>query len=160
MTQHGGDSDRMPDLADLIQAKMDEGVSMHELARRTRDRIDHQTISRWRNREMTQCPRDSGVFEAFSDVLGVNVDQVLLSMAVQLGVPVKRPASTAAFLPPDAERLTDDQRRALRMLIKSIVEAPPAAAPSRDEVALAAHTRKRPAPPSEPPKDRRGRHSP
>lgn len=131
------DSDRMPDLAELIQAKLDVGESLRSLARASGDRIDHQTVDRWHRRAVTQFPRSAAVFEGFAAALGVSVDQVVLSMAVQLGAPVRRSMSPAAIQLPGADRLTEEQRRALRMLIKSIVGSQTVTEP-RSEYGLAA----------------------
>ncbi|HVW43301.1 MAG TPA: hypothetical protein VHC18_18325 [Amycolatopsis sp.] len=131
----------MPDLADLIQRRRDAGRSYRAIAHDSGDLLDAPTVERWHKRAMTQFPRDMDTFVGWARALDENVEQVLLSMASQLGVPVPRYDPAAGILPAGAERLTFEQRRALRALVRSIVDVQPREEPvtAKAEVDLAGH---------------------
>lgn len=122
MVEHDPDSEFMPDLADLIQRRLDAGETIRGLARKSGDRVAHQTFAKWHARDVTQFPREPEVFIGMAAALDENVEQVLLAMASQLGVPLPRYDRAAGILPAGSERLTYEQRRALRSLVRSIVD--------------------------------------
>lgn len=120
MPAEAPDSERMPDMADLIQRRRDAGDSYRDIARRTGEVVDFQTVERWHKRAMRQFPRDPEVFTGFARALDENVEQVVLSMAVQLKVPVRR--YSEANMVPGLERLSPDQRHAFRLLVRLVAE--------------------------------------
>lgn len=141
VVEHGPDSEAMPDLADLIQRRRDAGRSYRQIARDSGDLIDAPTVERWHKRTMSQFPRDMDTFVGWARALDENVEQVLLSMASQLGVPVPQYDPAAGILPAGSERLTYEQRRALRALVRSIIDAQATepAAPAQPALDIAAH---------------------
>lgn len=139
MPEPSADSERMPDLADLIQRRRDAGDSYRDIARHTGGAVDHPTVERWHKRTTDQFPRNAKVFSGFARALDENVEQIVLSMALQLGVPIPRYDTTAGILPAGAERMTYEQRRALRALVRAIVEVLPDSLPAKGDVDLAAH---------------------
>lgn len=124
MTRRNGpqDSDRMPTLSELIAERRDrDGVSIQGMARESGGRLAPQTIDQWVLGEVSQFPRSAVVFEAFADVLYTSVEFVVLAMAAQLGVPVRRVGSDPPV--PGVSALTHDQLAALRALVRSITRA-------------------------------------
>lgn len=129
MAKKPPDSDDVLTIAQLVQAQIDNGVSLRQLEANSGGVVKYQHFDKLRRGEVTQWPRSAEAIEATAQALEVDVRQVVLSYAAQFGIDVREHRSAlAAMLPAGTHRLTLPQARAIAALVRLFVEAADGAA--------------------------------
>lgn len=112
-----------PDLATLIGAHQERTKeSFRAMARRSDDRVHHQSLQGWATQPPRGFPKKQETFEALARILDTDVTTVLLAFARSLGLDVRGSGpDESRVLPPVAERLTDRQRDVLLSVLDVMV---------------------------------------
>ena len=118
-----GDGRAQPDLAGLIGAHQQRTrESFRAMARRSGDRLHHQSLQGWASAPPKAFPKKRETFEQLAEVLDTDVTTVVLAFARSLGLDVRASGPAAdRVLPPDAERLTERQRAVLLSVVDVMV---------------------------------------
>lgn len=119
------DQDDGPDLAALIRAHQERtGESFRAMARRSGDRVHHQSLQGWATGAPRGFPKKQDTFAALADVLETDVTTVLLAFARSLGLDVRAAGpEESRVLPPTAAGLTERQREVLLSVLDVMVRS-------------------------------------
>jgi len=125
--QAGGrrDSSAVPTIAELITAYRDRtGTPSYEvMARKVRSELQPNRLHQLH----TATPKsfaEARTMELLAELLEVPVATIVLAYASSLGIPVKDSSTELArTLPPGTEKLTLEDRDAIRAIIKALIDA-------------------------------------
>lgn len=116
---------RVPSLPDLIDAyRRRTGHSYNDMAARVRGEITSQQLQKLAMEPIRQFPKKAGTVQLLSELLDVSVTTVVLAYARSLGLPVKQTGTMLEVtLPPGTEDLTVEDREAVRMITRQLIDA-------------------------------------
>lgn len=109
----------VPTLGDLVNAAVDRGTNVTDLADAAG--VNRSWIYKMRDNEVRGFPDVENV-EPFARVLGVRIETLLLAYAKSLGLPLRQGGSRlASLLPAEAAKLNEKQVEALVQVIRAMV---------------------------------------
>lgn len=114
----------MPTIGELIQARMDStGASYGDLSRKANHALGVQHLQKLVTQPIKEFPKPRTV-ELLADLLELPATTIVLSFAAALGLPVSQAGPALAnALPPGTDVLTGEDRDAVRVLLRQLVDA-------------------------------------
>ncbi|WP_100499399.1 hypothetical protein [Geodermatophilus chilensis] len=115
----------MPTIAELLLAYRDRtGASYAEMARKVGDELTPSRMHQLATAPPQQFPKRARTVEALAELLEVPVTTIVLAFAAGLGIPVQQSGTVLEqTLPPGTDVLTDEDRQAVRGIVRALVRA-------------------------------------